>query len=125
MEFNPTPIEVFFKVRADGCILDVNSSIFLRDTTEWVKADEGYGDRYALAQGNYLPGPTRSDEGIPRYRWDGEAVMERTLEEIASDLAAITPPPLTEEEKLKIRLQAAEQAILGLMMKNITGGLPL
>lgn len=118
------PIKVYFKTDENNNIIAVNSSIFLPDVTGWIEGDEGYGDRYAHAQGNYLSGPVFTDDGIPRYRWDGEHVIERTAEDIAADMAALPPPPLSETDKLKFRLQAAEQALLALIMKDM-GGLPL
>ena len=44
-------------VRADeaGRIVEINSSAFLADTAGWTAIDEGYGDKYHHAQGNYFP----------------------------------------------------------------------
>ena len=40
-------------------------------------------------------------DGIPLYKWDGEAVQRRTEEEIEEDRAQIPPPPPSELEKLR------------------------
>ena len=43
-------------VRADEAerIVEINSSAFLADTAGWTAIDEGYGDKYHHAQGNYF-----------------------------------------------------------------------
>ncbi len=113
---------VYAKVDGGGRIVDgPQSSIFLLDPNGWTQIDEGEGDRYAHAQGNYLPGPTLTEEGIPCYQWDGEKVVERTTEEIEEDRAALPSPEPTLEEKLKTRLQAAEDALLFLMDLQMGG----
>jgi len=40
-------------------------------------------------------------EGIPLYKWNGQAVVKRTAEEIAADQAAIPAPPPSEMERLR------------------------
>lgn len=46
---------VYISVREDGAVSAINSDSFLVDTTGWIKIDEGHGDRFHHAQGNYLP----------------------------------------------------------------------
>ena len=70
-------------------ILDVNSDAFLDDPSGWVQIDEGVGDRYHHAQGNYLPKPKYDERGIPRYKLQDGKAVERTPEEIDADY---TPP---------------------------------
>lgn len=40
-------------------------------------------------------------DGIPLYRWDGEAVVPRTEDEIAADRAEIPAPPPSAQEQLR------------------------
>jgi len=47
-------IGVYAKVNEDGYITDVCSDIFLKDTSDWVKIDEGVGDKYAHAKSQYF-----------------------------------------------------------------------
>lgn len=76
---------VYVKVNSKSQIVAVNSSAFLTNADGWIEIDEGTGDRYRHAQGNYLPGALYTKDGIPRYKLvDGQPV-ERTEEEIQAD----------------------------------------
>lgn len=44
---------VYARADAAGYVTDIDSSVFLHDTVGWVQIDEGNGDRYMHAQGNY------------------------------------------------------------------------
>lgn len=92
------PYKVYVRFDLYGRILEINSDTFLSDTTNWTYIDEGYGDRFHHAQGNYLPSPLYDNRGIPRYKLvDGQPV-ERTQEEMDADFAAQpAPEPKTEE----------------------------
>lgn len=108
MEFETKPYGVYIKTDEQSRITAINSSAFLPDVSGWMKIDEGHGDRYHHAQGNYLPGPLMDMRGILRYiaapvaEWPGRealhrfthegeewAVYERTQEEMDADY---TPP---------------------------------
>ena len=80
------PYRVFVLTNERDGILDINSDAFLIDTTGWVQIDEGVGDKYHHAQGNYLPGPLRDYRGIPRYKLQDGKAVERTPEEMDADL---------------------------------------
>lgn len=100
---------VFVRADSEGRILEVNSSAFLSDTAGWTQIDEGVGDRYHHAQGNYLPWPVTDERGIPRYKLvDGE-VVERTQEEMDADY---TPPEVepTAEELLAALMEGIANA---------------
>lgn len=87
-------------------IIDVNSDAFLTEYNGWVQIDEGTGDRYHHAQGNYFPGPLYDDRGIPRYAYvpDGSPKWrERTKEEMEADYV----PPVVK--------QSAEELLDALM----------
>ena len=67
-------------------VVDVNSDAFLDDVTGWVQIDEGYGDKYHHAQGNYLPKPKKDERGVYRYKLDdADQLAERTAEEMDAD----------------------------------------
>lgn len=85
--------KVYIQTDANNNVTAVNSSAFLTDLTGWVEIDEGTGDKYHHAQGNYLPLGLMTDDGIYQYRYiDGE-LQERTEEEIQKERDARPPAP--------------------------------
>lgn len=86
------------------------------DLTGWIKIDEGYGDRFSLAQSHYLAKPLY-DGAVPRYKLVDGKVVERTAEEIEADKAKLPKPvipktnaELEQENKLlKAQLNAATE----------------
>ena len=86
------------------------------DLTGWMKIDEGFGDKYALAQSHYLDKPLY-DGAILRYKLVDGKVVERTAEEIEADKAKLPKPvipksnaELEQENKLlKAQLNAATE----------------
>ena len=108
MEIAMQPYEVYIKTDTGNRIININCSAHMYDTIGWTKIDEGYGDKYHHAQGNYLPGPLMDERGIFRYKivkfvdWpegkiiheffhEGEeyGIFERTQEDMDADY---TPP---------------------------------
>ena len=92
--------KVYIKKDAAGRVMDINSDAFLYDTTGWVQIDEGAGDRYHHAQGNYFPKPKYDERGIPRYAYvpDGDPKWrERTKEEMDADYVPPVSQPSAEE----------------------------
>ena len=82
---------VYVKTNANGYVTAIHSSDFISDTTGWTKIDEGEGDRYRHAQGNYLADALLTDSGVYRYKLVDGVVTECTPEEIAEQEAANTP----------------------------------
>ena len=86
------------------------------DLTGWTKIDEGYGDRFSLAQSHYLDKPLY-DGAVLRYKLVDGKVVERTAEEIEADKAKLPKPvipktnaELEQENKLlKAQLNAATE----------------
>lgn len=110
------PYKVYVKTDAAGHIVAVNSSEFLPDPTGWVEIDEGTGDRYHHAQGNYFPLPIVTDGGAYRYKLQGGAAVECTAEEIAEQEAANRPgenpaPGGTAEAQLAEMAAAIERGL--------------
>lgn len=86
------------------------------DLTGWTKIDEGYGDKFSLAQSHYLDKPLY-DGAVLRYKLVDGKVVERTAEEIEADKAKL-PKPVTpktnaeleqENKLLKAQLNAATE----------------
>lgn len=92
--------KVYIRHDASGRIMDVNSDAFLTDTTGWVQIDEGIGDRFHHAQGNYFPAPLYDERFIPRYTYvpDGDPKWrERTPEEMDADYVPPVVKPSADE----------------------------
>lgn len=117
MDFGMQPYGVYIKTDAEGRITGINSSAFLPDTAGWMKIDEGFGDKYHHAQGNYLPGPLMDDRGVYRYKLEDGQVVERTREEMDADYVPPEPQADLAAEvaalkKSNARLQAALDQLL-------------
>ena len=76
-----TTYKVYVKTNENGIITAVNSSAFLSDTTGWTEIDEGIGDRYHHAQGNYLDKSIIDETGLHNYKLVDNKPVERTQEE--------------------------------------------
>lgn len=96
------------------CVKEINSSLFLVDSTGWVEIDKGEGDRYAHAQGNYLEMgnmvPLLDDEGRYNYKLEDGTLVLMNEEEKAQVFPPAAPAPSLEE-----RISNQEQATLALM----------
>lgn len=73
--------KVCVKLDENNIVNIINSSAFLPDTTDWVVIDEGTGDRYHHAQGNYLPKGLVDGNGSYNYKYVDGVLTERTEEE--------------------------------------------
>lgn len=93
-------------------IAAVNSSAFLSDVTSWTQIDEGIGDKYHHAQGNYFDKPLTTDDGIYRYKLINGEVVEKAESEIAAEVEALPPPPPTLAEEIS-EIQETLNALLG------------
>ena len=65
--FIEEPIKVFFKLNDNNEIIEVGSSIFIRDTNNWIVIDQGFGDKYAHAQSQYFDKSLINDDGKYNY----------------------------------------------------------
>lgn len=55
------------------------------DLSGWVQIDEGTGDKFNLCQSNYFPSGLFTNDGIPRYKLQDGAAVERTAGELDTD----------------------------------------
>lgn len=104
---------VYVQINEGTCVVAVSSSAFLTQTEGWVEVERGTGDRFHHAQGNYLPQPLYTDEGVPRYKLTDGAIVERTQEELEADLAGLVEPvtPL-EQLRADVDFLAALQGVV-------------
>lgn len=103
-------MKVYIKVNENNVITSINSEMFLSDTTDWLLIDEGDGDNFTHAQGNYLDKPIIDEYGVYQYKYENGEIVERTLEERKADIQEIEILP-TELE----RIEALEEAMLELL----------
>ena len=97
--------QVYVRLDQHQTITEINSSIFIKDTTDWIMIDEGSGDTFCHAQGNYLSKGLTDLNGKYNYKYDG-GLVELTDEEKQS----LYPPVVveTELEKLESRVSYLE-----------------
>lgn len=103
MEYINEKYKVYVKTNEDGIITAVNSSAFLSDFTGWTEIDEGVGDKYHHAQGNYLDKPLTDENGIYNYMLIGGKAMERTEEHKAVDMQKNNAEARTAEIKRELK----------------------
>lgn len=61
--------KVYIKIDDDNNIIAINSDAFIEseDIKNWIYIDEGTGDKYYHAQGNYFENSIYTNEGISKY----------------------------------------------------------
>lgn len=105
-------------VRADetGRIVGVNSIAFMADTAGWTAIDEGYGDKYHHAQGNYFPQPLYDVRGCANYKLENNIPVERSDEEKEAEIAN-RPAPMSSYND---RVAALEEAMLVMLSRGVS-----
>lgn len=107
---------VYVKLNDRREIVNVNSDFFLTEITDWVKVDEGDGDRYRHAQNNYLPKPLMTQEGKYLYRLDGDGqIIEQ---DVAPDLADLKAAKHAEIAAARYEEETAGITIGGVQVKT-------
>ena len=85
---NENTSKVYVKTDDRSCIIQCDGGYSTpSDLEDWVKIDEGTGDKYNLCQSHYFDGGlyTNTSPAVPRYKLvDGVPVL-RSEEEIAAD----------------------------------------
>ena len=99
---------VYVKTDTENRIIAINSSAFLFDATGWIEIDQGTGDRYHHAQGNYLEKGLVDEHGRYNYRYvDGQVV----------EIPESEKPPVPQQEPTAMeRIEALEAAILEVIL---------
>ena len=101
-------MRVYIKIDSENRVTAVNSEIFISDILGWVEIDNGDGDKFAHAQGNYLPKPITDENGVYRFKFENGAVCERSADEMAADLPIPEPVPPTNAELAAAIAELAE-----------------
>lgn len=117
----PDSYRVFALTDERDRILDINSDAFLADPAGWTQIDEGVGDRYHHAHGNYLPKSLYDERGIPRYKLVDGQVVERTQEKMEADYVPPEPAPPLEDrvDAVEIKTGDLEEA-LDMILSGVT-----
>lgn len=115
-------IKVYIKLDSNKVVKEINSSIFIRNPTDFIEIDEGYGDKFSHAQSQYLEKGLIDEKGRYNYKYD-TALVELTEEEKNILFPPIELQP-SEVELLKTKLDFAtkqleqqEELIVELAMK--------
>ena len=110
-------IKVYVKINEQNIITAINSSIFLNNIEGYTQIDEGSGDKYAHAQGNYLDKSLVDESGRYNYKFENGQILELTDEEKNTLFKKPEPTPSKQEEinssllkeNANIRLQLMNQ----------------
>ena len=85
-------IKVYIQTDVSKTVTDINSSIFLQNTTGWTEIDEGDGDKYAHAQSQYLEKGLVDEKGRYNYKYDTSLVeLTEAEKEVLFPPAPILP----------------------------------
>ncbi len=100
---------VYIKTDTENRIIAINSSAFLFDATGWIEIDQGTGDRYHHAQGNYLDKPITDEYGRHNYRYTNGQVVEIP----ESEKPPVPAPGPSMMERLEVLESAMLEVVLG------------
>ena len=102
---------VYCRTDERGVITAINSSAFT-DGDGWTEIDRGCGDRYAHAQGHYLPGGVMDEEGIYNYKLIAGQAVDRSEEEKEADRTESEEAPSPSLEGRVSDLEAAFEILI-------------
>lgn len=109
-------IKIYVKIDINKTVTAINSSIFLQDTTDWIKIDEGNGDKYAHAQSQYLEKGLMDEKGRFNYKYD-TSLAELTEAEKEILFPPASPQP-TEIDLMKQELINVQEALDFIVMNG-------
>lgn len=108
--------EILFPLSEVYILIDSNNHIIrceggysisnIDNIEEWIKIDEGYGDKYNLCQSHYFDKPIINRDGTHSYVYENNEIRESTLDELAEELA----------ERATLEVQPDSQADIQEMM---------
>ena len=104
--------KVYVKTDSNDVIIEINSDIFLQSVDDYILIDEGEGDRYAHAQGNYLPDPLIDNSGKYNFKLVEGTVIALTSEEKEVLFPVENTRGPTTEERISVMEDAVQELIL-------------
>ena len=103
---------VYIKTDENSNVTAVNSSAFLPNATGWIEIEQGTGDRYMHAQGNYLEKGLVDEHGRYNYRYvDGQVV----------EIPESEKPPIPHTDPVPSMMERIE-ALEAAMLEVVLGG---
>ena len=110
MEFEMQPYKVYIKIDEQRRVIEINSDAFIPPTDEWIYIDEGYGDKYHHAQGNYLSKSLMDNTAHYNYSYPIDEIVERTEQEKEQDYnkPEVTPSEPSSDPALINRIAELE-----------------
>lgn len=91
----------------------------IENIDDWICIDEGVGDRYNLCQSHYFD-RLYTEDGIPRYKWDGEKAILRSDAEIEADRASLPKPEPAQLDRIEAAVTARNEEIAQAAIDNYT-----
>ena len=70
------PIKVLIKTNDKDEIIEIGSSIFIKDPINYIVIDSGFGDKYAHAQSQYFDKPLINEDGRYSFKYINGKVVE-------------------------------------------------
>lgn len=96
---------VYALLDAQNCITRIEGEYTLpNNLTNWTLIDEGYGDKYNLAQSHYLEGGLYTMQGIHRYKYENGACVLRSEDEIAADVKSLPQSQPSQLDKVEAQV---------------------
>lgn len=108
-------IKVYIQIESNNVITSINSSVFITDATGWTQIDEGIGDKYSHAQGNYLDKGLMDSNGKYNYK----LVDGKPVELTDAEKASLFPTEITTQPPTNADLQSQ---IFNLTAQLVNGG---
>nr|WP_315021868.1 hypothetical protein [uncultured Aminipila sp.] len=97
--------KVYIKVDFNNNITAVDADWNIKNSTGWIQIDEGIGDKYHHAQGNYFDKPLTiltNGKFIHNYVYENSTIRETTAEEKATELINFPAPEPTDKERISL-----------------------
>lgn len=110
--------KVYVKTDSNSVITEINSDVFLDSVEEFTMIDEGNGDKYVHAQGNYLEHGLIDECGRYNYKLYDGLVVE--LQEAEKDV--LFPKDTTKKPTTEERISVMEDAVQELILMQMGGG---
>lgn len=86
MDSKVQPYIVYVKTNTNNYITDINSSVYIKDISDWLPIDSGFDLEYIHAQNNYFPKPIVITNEVYQYKLVDNTPVECSEEEIALQL---------------------------------------